>query len=654
MGRCSPTVLHNDQEVDPVDALIAASAPSPDDAAERSVLADAMLRQAPIAVVVLDRGGIVRLATRETTRRFGWSAGELEGRSVEALVPDHDRPRYRALWSQYLKNPRPLTLPAAAGLTGLSRDGRELPVALRLAPLTVGGEPHVVAVIGDVGDVQEEAAVARRQERTLLTFLDHSPAVVYLKDAEGNYILVNRRFLQIFGLTREQVVGRSDDRMHPPEVAAEIRRNDLKVFEDGNPIRFDETVQHTDGPRDYLSVKFPMRDSAGKIWGVGGISTDITERNRAVKRSVELGDRLELILNSVGEGVYGLDMNGRITFANRAAAAMLGRDVAEMDDAPHGAVVRHGRPDGAPYTPADCPLLAVLRDGESRSSVDGRFWRADGNSFPVAYECAPLHSGGRVVGAVVTFRDQTRERERERARRELSAAQAVQRRLYPSGSPSVPGLDVAGAVFPAEEACGDYYDFIEQPDGTLAVAVGDVCGHGLGPALVMVEARAFLRAGLAPGRAPAAVMERMERQIAPDLGPLFLTLLLGVLDPQARTFDYAAAGHIAYHLPAKGAPVRLESTAPIVGLLPDPEVDPGPTVHLSPGDLLLIPTDGLEETVNAAGEQFGAARILQTTIELRDRSAKEIVAGLNDAARRFREPLPQADDVTIVVVKVVR
>ena len=144
----------------------------------------------------------------------------------------------------------------------------------------------------------------------------------------------------------------------------------------------------------------------------------------------------------------------------------------------------------------------------------------------------------------------------------------------------------------------------------------------------------------------------MERQIAPDLGPSFLTLLLGVLDPNARTFDYAAAGHVGYHLPARGEPVRLDSTAPIVGLLPEPEVDPGPTVRLSAGDLLLIPTDGLEETMNAAGEQFGRGRILETVAACRDRPAAEIVTRLNDAARRFREPLPQADDVTIVLVKV--
>ncbi|QDT17947.1 PAS domain-containing protein [Alienimonas californiensis] len=648
--------MHDQLEAvaDPVDSLFSASASISERELDGSALADAVLREAPVAVLVADREGVVRLATREIERRFGWAAGALEGRSIAELIPDRNVSRHRAFWSQFFEAPRPRTFPASAGLTALCRDGEELPIALRLAPLTVDGESLAVAVIEDVSDVQEEAAVSRRQDRTLLTFLNHSPAVIYLKDASGRYLMVNRQFLQIFGRTIEQVVGHGEEGIHPPEIAEQIRRNDRAALEGGNPVRFDETVEHTDGPRDYLSVKFPMRDSAGRIWGLGGISTDVTERNRAVAQAVQLGTRLEMILNSVGEGVYGLNLDGRITFANRAAATMLGCGVSDLEGRPHGEAVRHTRPNGVGYLPETCPILAVLRDGEPRSSDDCLLWRSLGNSFPAAYECAPLRTGGEVVGAVVTFRDLTRERERDRVRRELSAARAVQKRLYPSGPPRVPGLDVAGAVFPAEEACGDYYDFVLQPDGTLALAVGDVCGHGLGPALVMVEARAFLRAGLAPGRSPAEVLTRMERQISPDLGPLFLTLLLGVLDPQARTFDYAAAGHVGYHLPIGGPPVRLESTAPIVGLLPEPEVESGPTVRLSPGDLLLFPTDGLEETMNAEGEQFGPERILQTAAELRDRSAAEIVARLNEAGRRFREPQPQADDVTIVIVKVER
>ena len=645
--------MPDDPHDDSVDAVFAPSVSLPPPAAGGATLADAVLRQAPVAVIVADREGIIRLATRETERRFGWGEGALEGHALSALIPDHHLPRHRAKWPQFFENPRTLSFPASAGLAGLCRDGTELPIALKLAPLTVDGELYVVAAVEDVADAQEEAAVARRQERTLLTFLDHSPAVIYLKDTGGNYLLVNRRFLQIFGRTREEVVGHCEEELHPPEVAAAIRLNDRQVIADGNPVRFDETVEHVEGRRDYISVKFPMRDSGGKIWGLGGISTDITERNRAVAEVLDLSQRMELILNSIGEGVYGLDLNGLVTFVNPAAADMIGWKIEELLGRNQHDVLHHTREDGSPYPVAECPIYATIRDGQRRTVSDEVFWRRNGTCFPIVYDCVPILTNGDVAGAVVTFRDQTRERERERARREINAAQAVQKRLYPARAPRVPGLDIAGAVFSADEACGDYFDFVEQPDGTLAVAVGDVCGHGLGPALVMVEARAFLRAGLSPARTPAQVMERMERQIAPDLGPLFLTLLLGVLDPKARTFDYAAAGHVAYHLPAGGAPVRLESTAPIVGLLAEPEVEPGPTVRLGRGDLLLIPTDGLEETMSSEGEQFGADRILQTVAEHRELPAAEIVARLNDAARRFRHPGPQADDVTIVVVKVV-
>ena len=612
---------------------------------------DALVREAPVAIVVADRQGRIRLATAETERRFGWGPGELQGRPLSDLIPDHDLPRHHARFPEFFRNPRPLSFPPSAGLAALCKDGGELPISLQLTPIEADGERLVLGVLSDAQIVKEATDVARRQERTLLTFLDHSPAVVYLKDTDGNYLLVNRQFLQIFGLAREQVVNQPEEKVHPPEVAEVIRRNDREVIADGNPVRFDETVHHRDGPRDYISVKFPMRDSAGQIWGLGGISTDITERNRAIEEVLALSSRMELILNSIGEGVYGLDTEGNVTFVNPAAARMIGWEVADLLGRNQHEVLHHTRAGGEPFPVEECPIYRTLSDGEPRSIQQDLFWRKDGTSFPVAYESVPIRTGGEIVGAVVTFHDLTQELERRRTQRELSAAREVQSRLYPKSAPSVRGVDLAGAVFPAEEACGDYFDFVPLPDGKLAIAVGDVVGHGLGPALVMVAARAFLRAGLTPGRSPAEVMDWMERQIGPDLGPLFLTLLLGVLDPAARTFDYAAAGHVGYHLPADGPPRRLESTAPIVGLLDVPEIDPGPTIRLAAGDLLLLPTDGLEETMRPDGGQFGADRILETAAANRRRPAEEIVRALNDAAAEHRGHLKQADDVTIVLAK---
>ena len=246
-----------------------------------------------------------------------------------------------------------------------------------------------------------------------------------------------------------------------------------------------------------------------------------------------------------------------------------------------------------------------------------------------------------MIGAVVTFRDRTHERERDRVRRELFAARSVQERLYPARSPHVPGFDVAAAAFPAEEACGDYHDFLPQPDGTLGVVVGDVSGHGLGPALVMVQTRALLRTGFTADRTPAEVLNRLHDQLEPDLhDETYVTMLLGRLDPRTRRLEYAAAGHVGWHVAADGTPRRLDSTGAPLGLrlIPGMLTEPGPPLTLDPGDVLLLATDGVEEAMDAGGVCFGRDRVLRVVADRRGAPAAEIIARLHAACPRPLRP----------------
>lgn len=129
----------------------------------------------------------------------------------------------------------------------------------------------------------------------------------------------------------------------------------------------------------------------------------------------------ELILRSIGEGVHLLDAEGRITFANPSAAQMLGFETGELLHREQHSLIHHTRPDGRPCSPADCPILAALRDGSVRRQDDDVFWRKDGTSFPVDYIVTPVHRHGAMVGAVVAFRDVT---DRRQAARQLAREQA--------------------------------------------------------------------------------------------------------------------------------------------------------------------------------------------------------------------------------------
>ena len=115
--------------------------------------------------------------------------------------------------------------------------------------------------------------------------------------------------------------------------------------------------------------------------------------------------RYRVILDSAGEGIYGLDLEGNTTFVNPAAAQMIRWDPEDLIGKPQHSILHHSHPDGTPYPRESCPIYAAFRDGQVRHVDDEVFWRRDGSSFPVEYVSTPIWEDGRVTGAVVTFRD---------------------------------------------------------------------------------------------------------------------------------------------------------------------------------------------------------------------------------------------------------
>jgi PAS domain S-box-containing protein len=127
----------------------------------------------------------------------------------------------------------------------------------------------------------------------------------------------------------------------------------------------------------------------------------------------ELRQQNELLLNAAGEGIYGLDLEGRVTFVNPAAARMTGHDQSELLGASMHDLVHHTHSGGKLYEREQCHIYAAFRDGKFRRVGDEVFWRKDGSCFPVEYTSTPIQENGRVVGAVVVFRDITQRREAE-------------------------------------------------------------------------------------------------------------------------------------------------------------------------------------------------------------------------------------------------
>ena len=392
-------------------------------------------------------------------------------------------------------------------------------------------------------------------DRELQSILDNSTAVVQVKDLSGRYVRINRRFEEIFGLDRSQILGKTDHDLFPREVADRFRANDMEVAESGRPLQFEEVAPHKDGPHDYISVKFPLFDEAGVVYATAGIFTDITDRKRAEgklrdseqlfrsvfennqvgisffnidghaiftnrafqemlgysekelsrlekwdeiihpdervsgaqryaelvkgnrekdeweqrfvhrdgrvlvtnarfsvirdaagkpqyvtsltediterKRAQEERDRvtqqMQMLLESTGQGIYGIDLQGKCTFINRATCEMVGYRPEEALGRNMHELVHHHKADGAPYPIDECPVYRALKKGEGCRIDTEVIWRRGGTPISVEYSSFPILEGGNITGAVVTVLDIT---ERKRTDEKVRASEQLFRSIF--------------------------------------------------------------------------------------------------------------------------------------------------------------------------------------------------------------------------------
>lgn len=243
---------------------------------------------------------------------------------------------------------------------------------------------------------------------------------------------------------------------------------------------------------------------------------------------------------------------------------------------------------------------------------------------------------------------------KRRIERDLNIARDIQQALLPKESPKLEHFDIAGWNQPADATGGDYFDFQPLDDGRIAITIADVTGHGIGPAIVVAEARALTRAVLTVNPALDSALEQINRLLCADLPQdRFITACLVLLDPKTGKLHYKSAGHgplLHYQrvtdevkvLPIHGVPL---------GVFDDFPYDEQTTIQLKHGDFLFLITDGFEEWANPDGDQFGTQRISQIIRTDRDLPASEMIQSLHESVLRHANGTTQLDDLTAVVIK---
>ena len=293
---------------------------------------------------------------------------------------------------------------------------------------------------------------------------------------------------------------------------------------------------------------------------------------------------------------------------------------------------------------------------QSWGAISTSFEDVDGNSFTLlGFEA--------IAREVQQHRREHAERfeSEHRSSQELELARQVQARLFPQTQPALSTLEYAAVCIQARHVGGDYYDFLDLGREQLGLVIGDVSGKGVAAALLMANLQAHLRnqsATYSSRPYVPFVLEQPQRFLlsvnrlfyenAADSS--FATLFFGEYNDKLRRLRYANCGHLpALLLRHDDNLERLEATCTVLGLFKGLDCSAGER-HLSPGDTVAFYTDGVTESFNEAGEEFGESRLIEALRQHRELPPQDLLVSLVDHVRRF-SPHEQRDDITLIVAK---
>ncbi len=359
------------------------------------------------------------------TRSYGWSRDEFLALTLRDIRP----PAQLAALEELIESTSLDGLHAASDIHR-TKSGQARHVEFRSYPLLFDGRAARMVLVLDVTERMEAQAALVRSEEMYRSVVEQIQDVFFRTNPEGRWTFLNQAWT---GLTGHSVEDSLDTHyltyVHPSDRGALL--DAFRPLLEGTVESMLVEVRYFRRMGGYRWVEAStrvMRDAEGRPLGAMGTLRDVTERRAAGEERQRLATNIRLLLDSSGEGVYGTDARGVVTFINRRGSELLGYEPDELIGAPMHARVHYSHTDGRPYPVEESPIRRAAAEGVPCAVDDEVMWRRDGIPIQVEYSASPVIENGRVSGAVVNFRDITA---RKRAELELivarDAAQAANR-----------------------------------------------------------------------------------------------------------------------------------------------------------------------------------------------------------------------------------
>ena len=422
------------------------------DITERRQAQDALEKEQQFISTILDTAGalVVVLDPEWRIVRFNRACESLTGRTIDemrgksfidlSVASGEDAQEVKNLLLSYKGRQFPKSFESA--WIDQSRQLHWIRWSNTVVPDQDGKTENLIATGIDITNRKRAERALSREQKFISAVLDTAGALVVVLDRYGNIVRFNRACEELTGHSFENVQGRPlwDLLLLPEEIPA-VKKVFGELREETLSNQFENHWVTKDGQTRQISWSNTiLTNDKGAIDYVIGVGIDVTERRKAEREVHRIWRQKELILNSAGEGIYGIDVNGKGTFFNPGAEKLTGWTLQDVQGQVLHPLLHHTKSDGTPYRWEECPVYSTITHGKVHKVDTEVLWRKDGTSFQVEYSSTPiLNEDNTIGGAVVTFRDITERKQAEAKIRRLS-------KVFMDGADPIIIEDLAGKV----------------------------------------------------------------------------------------------------------------------------------------------------------------------------------------------------------------